>query len=123
MSFLALYNRIFPPPIINRFVLWGTAAFIVIYTIVIMFIYVCKTLMSIAHGNEPVAELTGLQAFECDNPSDAWLPSFPSSGDCMDLRIVYYSSAAVNILTDLAVLAIPLQPLFRLNINRRRKCE
>lgn len=45
MSFLALYNRIFPPPIINRFVLWGTAAFIVIYTIIIMFIYVCKILM------------------------------------------------------------------------------
>ncbi|KAM0716634.1 hypothetical protein Q7P37_008079 [Cladosporium fusiforme] len=99
MSFLALYNRIFAPPVINRWLLYGTSAFVVIYTVVIMLVF----------------------AFECSTPTDAFLPSFPASGDCMDLRKVYFSSAAINILTDLAVLFLPLKPILNLNINTHRK--
>lgn len=40
MSFLALYDRVFPPPSINRIALYGTAAFVIVYTIVIMFVNV-----------------------------------------------------------------------------------
>lgn len=49
------------------------------------------------------------------------LPSFPSSGDCLDLTKIYFSSSAINILTDIAILFLPLKPILNLNINRRRK--
>jgi hypothetical protein len=41
-SFLALYHRVFPPPNINRYLFWGTSAFIAVYTIVIIFVNVSK---------------------------------------------------------------------------------
>jgi hypothetical protein len=63
------------------------------------------------------------QAFECPkNPSDAWKASFPrNSPDCNDVPTVYYTMAAINILTDLFVLVLPIAPALNLKINRRKK--
>ncbi|KAM0705658.1 hypothetical protein Q7P35_007018 [Cladosporium inversicolor] len=98
LSFLALYYRVFPPPTMNRVFFWGTTGIIVVYTIIIMFV----------------------NAFECPNPSDAWLPSFPSP-ECNDLKGSYYSMAGINIATDLLVLILPIKPALGLQVNRRRK--
>ena len=62
------------------------------------------------------------QAFECPNPSDTWLPSFPSP-KCNDLTGSYYSMAGINIATDLLVLILPIKPALGLQVNRRRKCK
>lgn len=61
-----------------------------------------------------------LQVFECSTPSDAWKPDFPKP-TCNDLRVMYYSTAGIHILTDLAVLLLPIKPALALNVNRRRK--
>lgn len=42
-SFLALYHRVFPPPVINRYLFWGTGAFIAVYTVIIIFVNVRDT--------------------------------------------------------------------------------
>lgn len=52
MSFLTLYNRLFTPPIINRYLLYGTGIFIIVYTIVIMFVFVCITLLYMLQSAE-----------------------------------------------------------------------
>lgn len=43
-SFLALYYRVFPPPVINRYLFWGTGTFIAVYTVVIIFVNVSDIL-------------------------------------------------------------------------------
>lgn len=35
---------------------------------------------------------------------------------------MYFSTAAITILTDLVILLMPLPQLMRLNIHRRKKC-
>ncbi|KAL1586935.1 hypothetical protein WHR41_04015 [Cladosporium halotolerans] len=97
-SFLALYRRVFPPPNMNRVFFWATAALIVVYTMIIMFV----------------------NAFECANPSDAWAPTFPSP-NCNDLKGSYYSMAGINIFTDLLVLILPIKPAMQLNASRRKR--
>ena len=42
-SFLALYYRVFPPPVINRYLFWGTGGFIAVYTVIIIFVNVNDT--------------------------------------------------------------------------------
>ncbi|GAB7323941.1 hypothetical protein MBLNU13_g07360t1 [Cladosporium sp. NU13] len=100
-SFLALYYRVFPPPNMNRVMFWGVSVFIAAYTVAIILV----------------------NAFECPkNPSDAWKASFPrNSPDCNDVPTVYYTMAAINILTDLFVLILPIAPALNLKINRRKK--
>ncbi|KAJ5102681.1 hypothetical protein N7532_003210 [Penicillium argentinense] len=52
-------------------------------------------------------------------PWKAWNPSFPK--ECNDLHATYFSTAGINILTDLAILLMPLSLLMKLNLHDRRK--
>ncbi|KAJ5369879.1 uncharacterized protein N7496_005971 [Penicillium cataractarum] len=96
-SILAQYYRIFA---VNRFrkCVIGVGLFVFAYTIIVVFV----------------------NAFECrSKPWRAWDPSFPEG--CNDLHATYFSTAGINILTDLIILVIPLPLLMKLNLHRRRK--
>ncbi|KAJ5160783.1 uncharacterized protein N7482_007787 [Penicillium canariense] len=96
-SILAQYYRIF---VTNRFriAVIGVAAFVFAYTIIVIFVYV-----------------------SCEfKPWRAWDPtSFPKG--CNNLPAAYFSTAGINILTDLVILVMPLPLLMKLNLHRRRK--
>ncbi|KAM0717774.1 hypothetical protein Q7P37_006106 [Cladosporium fusiforme] len=98
LSFLALYWRVFTPPVLSRTWVLATACFGTIYTLIIMLVSV----------------------FECHGDiSKAWAITFPEG--CHDLKAYYFSTASINIATDIAILLLPIQPLTRLNVNRRKK--
>ncbi|KAI9801270.1 MAG: hypothetical protein M1833_002840 [Piccolia ochrophora] len=65
--------------------------------------------------------LTILNIFQC-RPVDAVIqnPS-PPSAKCIDIVTLYLSSAPVNILTDLAILFIPIPLLTRMRLPRKQK--
>ncbi|CAL8580023.1 hypothetical protein XPA_005756 [Xanthoria parietina] len=55
--------------------------------------------------------------FQCERPHTWDLT--PSK--CHNQDIIYYSSGIINILTDLAIVALPVIILFGVQISRRRK--
>ncbi|KAF3222545.1 hypothetical protein TWF192_001573 [Orbilia oligospora] len=57
--------------------------------------------------------------FECPNPSTAWSLGFPRG--CVNLPALYYSTASINIASDLIILLLPIPVLQQLQINKRRK--
>ncbi|KAK6542031.1 hypothetical protein TWF694_007802 [Orbilia ellipsospora] len=57
--------------------------------------------------------------FECPNPSTAWSLTFPKG--CVNLPALYYSTASINIASDLIILLLPIPVLHQLQIDRRRK--
>ncbi|CZR69539.1 uncharacterized protein PAC_19439 [Phialocephala subalpina] len=94
---LALYRRILTQESFRR-ALWGVAGFITLQSLVAIFV----------------------NAFECrSHPSQAWSPSFPTG--CNNLSATYYSLASINIVTDLAILILPLPVLVKLHLNSRRR--
>lgn len=60
-SFLALYYRVFPPPVINRYLFWGTGSFIAVYTVIIIFVNVSDTT---ADSSESSLTQTGFRMSE-----------------------------------------------------------
>ncbi|KAH7065798.1 hypothetical protein BKA63DRAFT_608342 [Paraphoma chrysanthemicola] len=96
-SILALYHRIFPQKQF-RWMIYFVAGFVTIYTVVVFFV----------------------NAFECRTyPSRAWSPSFPAG--CNNLPALYFSTASINILTDVAILVMPLRAFQQLHMQRRKK--
>ncbi|KAJ6259583.1 Tyrosinase [Drechslerella dactyloides] len=59
--------------------------------------------------------------FECPDPSKAWSLTFPQG--CVSLPALYYSSAAVNIASDVAILLLPIPVIHNLRISRRRRAS
>lgn len=57
-------------------------------------------------------------AFQCSPIQKSWIPKTP--GKCVDLRIIRYSTACMNILTSFMVIALPLPVLFSM---KRRGSE
>ncbi|KAF9889994.1 hypothetical protein FE257_006674 [Aspergillus nanangensis] len=96
-SILAQYYRIFE---VRKFriLVVSVAVFVLLYTIITIFV----------------------NAFECrSKPWRAWDPSFPTG--CNNLPATYFSTAGINILTDLIILVMPLPLLMRLNLNPKRR--
>ncbi|KAF1951627.1 hypothetical protein CC80DRAFT_480918 [Byssothecium circinans] len=59
-------------------------------------------------------------AFECrSNISQAWSPTFPEG--CNNLSATYFSTASVNILTDIMILLLPIRAFSSLNLHRRKR--
>ncbi|KAM0724029.1 hypothetical protein Q7P37_001020 [Cladosporium fusiforme] len=100
LSFLALYWKVFTvgSETLRKSWILAAAAIIVIFTITIMFV----------------------NAFECGaDVTKAWSLSFPRG--CNNYKAAYIAMASINIATDLVVLLLPIKPLTRLNLNRRKK--
>ncbi|KAF8847909.1 hypothetical protein BDZ45DRAFT_754399 [Acephala macrosclerotiorum] len=96
-SILALYRRILTQERFRR-ALYVVAGFISLQTLVAIFV----------------------NAFECrSHPSQAWSPTFPTGSN--NISATYYSLASVNIVTDLAILLLPLPVLVKLHVNSRRR--
>ncbi|KAJ6256483.1 hypothetical protein Dda_8345 [Drechslerella dactyloides] len=77
--------------------IWLAIGFIMAYTIAIVFVYM----------------------FECPNPSMSWAVTFPTG--CLDLSTLYYTSASINILTDILILLLPIPVLMTLQIRKGKK--
>ncbi|KAJ5822964.1 hypothetical protein N7447_005304 [Penicillium robsamsonii] len=96
-SILAQYYRIFALKQF-RIATIGVGLFVFVYTITCIFV----------------------NAFECHTkPWRAWDPSFPEG--CNNLPKAYFSTAGINILTDVVILIMPLPLLMKLNLRNRRK--
>ncbi|KAF2713068.1 hypothetical protein K504DRAFT_334252, partial [Pleomassaria siparia CBS 279.74] len=81
-----------------RFAVYFVAAFVAIYTIIVFFV----------------------NAFECrDHPSHAWASDFPQG--CNNLPATYFSTASINILTDVMILLLPIRSFSHLNLPRNKK--
>ncbi|KAH8724369.1 hypothetical protein GQ44DRAFT_683776 [Phaeosphaeriaceae sp. PMI808] len=52
-------------------------------------------------------------------PSQAWSPLFPKG--CNNLPTTYFSTASINILTDVVILLMPLRAFGQLQINARKR--
>lgn len=119
LSFLALYWRVFTPPFLSRSWVLVTACFVTLYTIIIMFVKVSfgvRESAGLAHN----ANIQSSRVFECGGEfSAAWATTFPKG--CINLEAYYYWSAGINIVTDIAILLLPIQPLRGLELNSQKK--
>ncbi|KAJ5174025.1 uncharacterized protein N7500_001956 [Penicillium coprophilum] len=96
-SILAQYYRIFALKKFRKATM-GVGLFVFAYTIICIFV----------------------NAFECHTkPWRAWDPSFPKG--CNNLSMTYFSTAGINILTDIVILIMPLPLITKLNLRTRRK--
>ncbi|KAF3920952.1 hypothetical protein ABW20_dc0106517 [Dactylellina cionopaga] len=96
LSILSFYKGISPQRG-YQITIWATVGLVIAYTITIIFVYM----------------------FECPKPSMSWAVTFPTG--CMSLPALYYSSASVNILTDLIILVLPIPILITLQVQRRKR--
>lgn len=58
--------------------------------------------------------------FQCTPVAFAWNAAIPG-GKCMNTKAFYISSAALNIVSDFAVLLLPIPMVWQLKINTRKK--
>lgn len=63
--------------------------------------------------------LTFLNAFQCDPPRAAYTTNTP--GKCISIVTLYLCSAPVNIITDLAILVLPIPVLTGMRLPQRQK--
>lgn len=97
-SVLLLYRRIFPNRHF-RILTWFLAAFIVCYSLV-LFLGVI---------------------FQCMPIRGAWNPTIEAK--CIDLGLIIVITSALNVLTDVLTLCLPLPLLWRLNLPKERKVQ
>lgn len=65
-----------------------------------------------------------LLAFQCNPIAGAWLSwDGEFQAKCISINILGWTAAAINILLDLAVIALPLPELFRLSMSLRKKVQ
>ncbi|KAF2117014.1 hypothetical protein BDV96DRAFT_644451 [Lophiotrema nucula] len=96
-SILALYHRIFTQTKF-RYTVYVVTGFVTLYTIIVFFV----------------------NAFECPkNPRQAWSPTFPDG--CNNLPATYFSTASINILTDVMILLMPLRAFWQLNLHPKKR--
>ena len=65
--------------------------------------------------------LTALNLFQCKPLGAAFQTPIPDSAKCEDILTLYLSSAPVNIITDLAILFLPLPVLTAIHLPRKQK--
>jgi hypothetical protein len=62
-----------------------------------------------------------LGIFQCTPVAKAWNPTIP--GHCIDLRGSFIGNAVPNILTDVAILALPIRSLWKLDTTLGLKVQ
>ncbi|RPB00539.1 MFS general substrate transporter [Choiromyces venosus 120613-1] len=65
--------------------------------------------------------LTSLIAFQCNPVSATFQSSLPPSFKCMSTYTILYASGPVNLITDLAILILPMPILTSLRLPRKQK--
>ena len=65
--------------------------------------------------------LTFLSIFQCRPVSAGFIYPTPQNADCIDIVTLYLSSAPVNIITDLAILFLPMPTLTGMRLPRKQK--
>ncbi|PNS20006.1 hypothetical protein CAC42_1453 [Sphaceloma murrayae] len=65
--------------------------------------------------------LTMFTAFQCTPPAAAYNYPRPSNAQCTDVVTIYLSSSPVNIITDLAILLLPMPILTGMRLPRKQK--
>lgn len=65
--------------------------------------------------------LTFVNVFQCDPVSAAYLVIHPSGSKCTDIVTLYLSSSPVNIITDLAILFLPIPILTQMRLPFKQK--
>ena len=65
--------------------------------------------------------LTFLNIFQCQPVEDVFQDPLPPSAKCIDIVTLYLSSAPVNIITDLAILFLPMPILTSMRLPRKQK--
>lgn len=65
--------------------------------------------------------LTMINVFQCRPISAAFLSTLPSTAHCTDIVTLYLSSSPVNIITDLAILILPMPILTHMHLPRKQK--
>ncbi|CAJ2512717.1 Uu.00g008360.m01.CDS01 [Anthostomella pinea] len=67
-----------------------------------------------------------LLIFQCDPIPGAWLfwdGTFHGTRECLNINILGWSAAAINITLDLAVILLPMPELFMLSMSMRKKLQ
>src|SRR4051794_2045331 len=65
--------------------------------------------------------MTFLNIFQCRPISAAFTNDPENPGKCMDLFSLYLCSAPVNVITDIAILVLPLPMVTSMRLDRRQK--
>ncbi|CAE7192352.1 hypothetical protein P3342_009174 [Pyrenophora teres f. teres] len=65
--------------------------------------------------------LTILNMLQCNPLSAAWASPVPDSAHCTNIVTIYLSSAPLNIITDLAILFLPMPILTSMRLPRKQK--
>ena len=95
-SILVMYHRIFPVPGF-RLAVYIIGGVVVAWWLAIVLVCI----------------------FQCDPISKAWLPWSP--GTCIDLKASFIGNAVPNIITDIAILALPITQVWSLQGTVARK--
>jgi hypothetical protein len=65
--------------------------------------------------------LTPVYIFQCRPVEAAFLSIIPPGAECTDIVVLYLSSAPVNIVTDLAILFLPIPIITKMHLPRKQK--
>jgi fucose permease len=79
------------------------------------------TLATLAVANLAGLALTFLNVFQCRPLSATFQTPIPADAYCQDIVTLYLSSAPVNIITDLAILFLPMPILTSMRLPRKQK--
>jgi hypothetical protein len=79
------------------------------------------TYLTLAVVNAAGIALTFLNIFQCRPVSATFKEQIPSGASCTDIVTLYLSSAPVNIITDLAILFLPIPILTGMRLPRKQK--
>jgi fucose permease len=100
ISILTFYLRAFRP---NRFTVWSS---------IIILVIVCSAGIA----------LTFLNLFQCQPMSAGWTAApIDRPSLCINVVVLYLSSAPVNLITDVAIFLLPIRIATRLRLPRRQK--
>lgn len=77
--------------------------------------------LTLAVVNVAALALTFLSIFQCRPVSAGFLYPTPPTANCTDIVALYLSSAPVNIITDLAILFLPMPTLTSMRLPRKQK--
>lgn len=77
--------------------------------------------ITLAVVNAAGLALTLVTIFQCHPVSAAWHVSDPADTQCIDIVTLYLSSSPVNIITDLAILILPMPILTQMRLPYKQK--
>jgi hypothetical protein len=77
--------------------------------------------VTLAVVNTAGLALTFVNVFQCDPVSAAFYSNIPNGAQCIDIITLYLSSSPVNIVTDLAILFLPMPILTNMRLPMKQK--